>query len=834
MGVLLASSTTVTGTTYGANDSNRQAFVMSDGRRLAIYGTGTLSYQTSADGVTWSTAATIAGTNGTNQHVAAMVQVGNTIYVFQVGSAGNVIVCTYNTGTQLLTVSTPSLPSALTTLLTGATSLVAGYDSTNTRFYVASGNGSVLGVCACPTSFATAIALTAGSGHGGVQQPTGPGLATRDIAVIPGATASILVTTIQTTGVLVIPLTFDGTSFAAGSGELVAGGTIESAAAALDASNLLDVVWMTSAGQVMTAKRTGTAVYSTAQTIGASGNTSAPALSLTTNSGDLQVYYSSLAGQSNGEIYVASRKSGTWTQGVLFAGGDSSGYTLPRSSAAVSSNRADVLYQRGTAVYYAGNSGGSAPDTPVISAPSGNETSLTPTITAPYTNSAAPTDTQSAFEDQVKQGATVVWDSGKVTSTATSNVYGTNSNTGDSNYVAPGTLVYGTAYTVSRRYWDSILSPAQPSGWSTPVSFTPIQGGTATITSLSDNSIVVSSTPGTIQSPTFDSITASWTHPTSNAANAYQDTLYANDGVTVVAQTGVTTITGNLASGSSYTSSSWAVSGLSNGATYKLTRKYRDAVTGLWAESAQWTLTASWAGPAAPTGFAATAHPDLGTIVLTWTNPGTAASVIVQRSPTGANLWTTLASGNLIATLTDYAPLMTGFDYQVIAVNSLGIEGTAATASDVTLAANGAFGVCLVDSVNTAVVCWLGGITDWKQSTTFDDLNDVLTVVPLGSDTPIKSKRRMNYSSSKQREYAVFPTGPYGYNGTVIDQGITIATLRAMSLAYNPLWYRDVNGEAFYVQIENVERSSAQDGFPLRRVQFDMDQINSTAAPLTA
>lgn len=826
-GTLITTPATLADANQGGSlDGCRQMFVMSDGRRVAFYGAddtaGDLHIKTSSDGLIW-TAATSPAVLANVINLQQIVQNGDTLYLWWSHPAGQVYLTTvsYTAGSQTFS-ATQLLCWGWNPVPASPINLGAAWDPTYSTMHVAhSANGRV-SLAHGGNSFVSPV----------YPIYTGTSPVVRDVVRYTGAGAStILVLISDTSGLYVVPCTYNGTA-TYGAPEKVTGASITGAAASLDASNVLDVLYV-SGGGLYAVRRTGTSVYgATANLAAAVGSAS---LSLTPNGADLIVLFQSVVNYSSGELYLAWRTGGQWGPTRLLAGGDAGGYSLPKAAASLTSGRLDVIYQASGGVYYRSTLAGGAPDAPVISAPSGNVAGLTPSITGTCGNTGAPNDPIGAVEYRVTRvsDSVVMWDSGWITAGAINNVYGANSNTADPNYIAPQALSYGIAYSVAARCKDSFSLPAVAGAWSAGTSFTPQQAGTATIVSISDNSVVSNSSPATIQTPVLDNTVISWSHPAGHAASQYRRTLYAADGVTVVQQEAWTTIAGNLASGSQLTLPQWNMSLAANSTTYMLGLDLMDATSSVDNSATQWQLVSSWAPPAAPTGFTATPQPAAGYTALQWTNNPSGQSVLVQRAPHGTTNWTTLYNGSLRTALNDWADLAVAFDYQVINFDNKGVPSAPATASNITLGANGMFGMSIVDTTNTAVQVWLGVVDQWEDATKFEEPDDVLMFVPLGNDTPIQSFRNQDYQRAGQRQMLV-PVSGTDANGTVIPQATTIATLRALRKAHNPCLYRDIDGNTLYVTVSNVSRATANNMWPLKRVWFDLVEVAAPPTPLVS
>ena len=108
--------------------------------------------------------------------------------------------------------------------------------------------------------------------------------------------------------------------------------------------------------------------------------------------------------------------------------------------------------------------------------------------------------------------------------------------------------------------------------------------------------------------------------------------------------------------------------------------------------SLTYTVTASATAPGAPTGLTVGTVTET-TVALSWTVPSSTggASItdyVVQHSPTGAGTWTTFSDGTSTGTTATVTGLtaLTGYDFRVAAVNSVGTGSYSSTATGTTLA----------------------------------------------------------------------------------------------------------------------------------------------------
>jgi hypothetical protein len=616
-GNLVASSIAVANSTDGKSNDARQSFIMSDGRHLAIFGpdgSTSLQYATSADGVTWSAHASLNTVNGSNGTINSIVQAGNTLYAFGATTSSGlsqgplaclIEVWAYSTSTLLITTQN------YVSWALEVPQMIACYDAVNAVCHVATAGPGVI-------QMGTFIPATPSNTFGISTQTNVTSPVIRDIVCYTASgTTTVLVLYTAAGGLFLLPMTTysGGDYYTLGAIETITTQAVLGAAASLDAGNNLDVVYVAS-NNLYATRRTGTNVYGASVNI--AGAVLSGTISTVPNGSDLVVLYQSGANQGNGEIYLVWRTAGVWGNPTRFAGGDSGGYAMPKAAPVVSGGAVYAIYAASGSVYASSTLASNVSNAPTVTAPAGTESSLTPTVITVYNNPNAPTDTQSAFEVKVTSGATTMWDSGKVSQPSGSIGYGLNSNTSDPNYVAPVALAYGTTYTVTARTWDVINNTA--SAWSTAVTFTPQQGGTATITQIVDNGATLTATPATVSGATISSTTVSWSQAASHTATQYQGRLYANDGVTLLAATAWTLLTTALASGSTATLAPWSPA-MNNSTTYQYAVALQDGTTGLQSESAHWALNTVWTPPSPVTGLTVTPQPTTGNIVLTWTNP---------------------------------------------------------------------------------------------------------------------------------------------------------------------------------------------------------------------
>jgi hypothetical protein len=494
---------------------------MSDGRLVAIWkGSDDLLYRSSStDGVAWSTPASVSAGTGAHRAFIAAVQNGDTIYgvstvaftklwAFKMAYAAGA----FTDSSAEIVYTSIGLPPALN-------SARIVYDSVKTCLHaVVDAEGNVL-ICAIDTS----LRLIKDIAISGTLNPTSV-----EIAVDSAASPNVYVghQTGATVG-LVMPYTFNGTTYTAGTVETAVASalTVNSLSFALDQSALLDLFWVGSA-TLNTRKRTGVNTYGAVTTIIGSGVYQGPNTSLArTGNGnaDLFVIYEYTGNQAAGEIYQVKRLAGVWQTASLIAGGASTGWSRPSAISLIQSDgKAHMVYLTGnpaTALVYDGSLlNGNAPSASINNLPSGlANTSLTPTCSCTYKNTTA-SDALGKYRVLVTRvsDSVVMWDTGS-SGTAWSGSSITDGQTFAIVYAGTA-LVKGTSYSVQFSFWDSIGALAGP--LSAAVNFTVNDAPAIAITS--------SATPST-SGPT---ITWTYSQTLSHAQLSFEITVI-RAGVTV-------------------------------------------------------------------------------------------------------------------------------------------------------------------------------------------------------------------------------------------------------------------------------------------------------------
>lgn len=529
-------------------DQSPHVFAFTDGYEVAIYGRSSIadSYYAVYNGSAWNSTPTSLGTAfpaALSTANVALCQVGNTVYsLYSTGSVLSLRSFIWNPSTHSAT--TANVSSVSGTYSSDAVALV--WDSTHSCFYAALGNASS-GAVTLLTLDTSATILHTQTVNGYFTTPSGASACYGSYSLSfaqNGQSASTIVLVGNTGKLLPITTGTGGTITPTAMETWGPSSGIIGIDTAYNSSGAIDIVYsriVSTQNSLATIQRTGTATYSSITTIDSNTGTStsgalAPAIafsiSANASTGDLWVFYTSTANQANGEVYLAKRTSGTWATGYATAGGDSNGYKRPSCVGSFTSSGCDVIYAYGNyaagsgtayAVYAARQLNAATPNTPTGLTPTGT-TGLTasppvPSLAWTYSNTIA-TDTQGAYELVVTRTADshVMWDSGKVTSSAASGItYGGTSNTGDANYVAPTNLSYGVQYQWSVRVWDSVGNTN--SSYSTALTFTPQQSPQCSITG------VASPTGGTASPGSAASTLASAT-----AANATSLTVQSGKG----------------------------------------------------------------------------------------------------------------------------------------------------------------------------------------------------------------------------------------------------------------------------------------------------------------
>jgi hypothetical protein len=802
-----------------------QLWVTSDGYQHVLV--GTTVYSRSGAAGTWASTLTTPVTMGSATTINSVFQNGDSLsfFVFPVTSA--VLNChTYAWNTTTHAYGSTASGSINLNAVDASVSRWHDFDvrwnSTYSFWYAVAADDSGLWYAFSFDSAFTAVAHAASLPH--ISHP--PSVVR---LMAPAMSSATMIALELAPGIALCTVTpGTGGTVTVGPGELTAPASTNVADAAFDASGNLDIVYIQSPsdGHLFTYKRTGLNTFSSIITI-ASPPCAQPTLCYRTATDDLWVFFESTAAQPNGEIWVVKRTGGVWGGAFMVIGGDGAGYSLPNVAALTDGTTYHLLYGVGTTStkswYHDGIGAAATPNPPSGITPSGLIGTLTPTIGWTYANPVA-TDIQSAYEIKVINTGTsaTVWDSGKVTSAGTSVTYGTGSNTGDANYIAPVTLVYGTQYQVQVRTWDTGLNSV--SSFSTAVNFTAFQAPTATITQVVAAGTTSGSSPATIASPLFTT-SVSYSQAQSHGATGFTQTLYASDGVSVIATTSGTL---TLASGSSAALPAWTPSGIHNSTTYKLAVSLTDGTTGVAGISAQWTLTTAYTPPSPPTGLAVTVDNDNGLVTANWTNVGGPTSVTVYARPNGTTAWNVITSGSLRTSVVIFPPIGIAYDYAVTSMNATGVESAMTTQPNVPLLYKyGRYGVWLNDVTAPGVRNIALGLVDaWDSASKLHHNEDVLRFVPDGRSKPITSYGLADWWSASGRTYDV-PVADAGATGTTSASTI-LAQFGGILTSHNPLLYRDPDGAYKYVLIENFDRSTID--ITMKQVVFDLFETDYTPA----
>lgn len=813
---VLVSNTAIT--TFPYWTPSPWVYVMSDGYRVAIWGTtgGTYYALQTAAGAAWGAPVQFKTSNFFSQQSVPVNawQAGDNIHLF---SGGTVTILPYNA-------TSHSMGSLLSGYLNPPSSLAQNPGTTQaatggSAAYISS-SGLVYAGYSDPTTSGGALSasftlvdtgLTLSSG--GPQQ------------VIATSSYAYVLSLWPSTGwyldivSLVSPIT--------ATRESLGFDVARAVALSFDSSGYIDFVgYDLTTHNLITLKRLGAGSYSATTTLDSSGKAIGPPnLTYASGSGNLTVHYITTANQANGEVAVVQRANGYWTAPSIVngAGNDATGYTAVTAvQAPDGSNTQDLLYVNGTSTYglYSLNvPSGATPSAPTPGAPSGYIGTTSPTFNWTYNNPNSPTDVQSAYEIVVYQSSTLIWDSGKVVSGATSVPYGGSA------------LANGTQYTWQVRTWDTVLNSA--SAYSTSTAFTPEPPPSVALNSIYDSvDGTITTFPATIQSPAIR-VTGTPSGAVSSV-NAYTVLLYSSDGSTLIDSVNGT-LSPAVANGTAFTTATWTSGKIANLSTYKLAIRVQDSSTNLTGTSAQVQISTHYTPPGIVTNPTAAPVPDQGYVQLAWVNPSGAATITVLRSPAGTGVWTTLSSGSLISSLKDFPPLSTAFDYGIQAVGASGSVGTMALIRNVTLDGRyGRYYVWLNDiSTNVAGVMAnlltnsvaLGAVDDWDTGTGLDYNDDILEYVPIGRTRPITSFGRANYISVQGRQYWI-PATDGDAIGSTTGSG-TIALLQS-SLRQRPLLYRDADGRWAVITIRKLH--------PLRKdglhytVKFDITESDTSLA----
>lgn len=327
------------------------------------------------------------------------------------------------------------------------------------------------------------------------------------------------------------------------------------------------------------------------------------------------------------------------------------------------------------APWYYGYTVSATPGAPGIVSGSGNVSTTTPTLAWSY-NNAATGDPQGAYEVQVSRTSDnlLMWNSGKVSGSAISTVYGQNSNTSDTGYHAPAALSYGTEYTWIVSTWDSFNNAQSP--WSANTNFTPLQAPTVSIPSVIAGGQSVSA-GGNVGSTIID-VELAYTQSSNDPMASYQLALLASDGKTVLTQTQSISLATPIPTGQMYTTADWNImagssSAIVNGGTYyvQATVVSKQGLTA----TAMFKFVLNYAAPPAVLNHAGSVSSDNGSAAFSWYNPSdnlipngdveqasTGTTTYFQDNFASTGMWPTLsaspaaptASSNVLTIPTNY------------------------------------------------------------------------------------------------------------------------------------------------------------------------------------
>lgn len=800
-----------------ANGSTVAAF--SDGTWLALSEqSGTIHYHTSSDGgATWTDRGALPGSwSGLSVVIWAGVQTrGGTEYL--------IVWSTNGTTSTLISAAIPWTSGTLGTAVTG-TYDVAGWrnpaaamvwDAGHGVFHVLIDAAPALYVAAVDVNLPGATLITTSAQVSLYLTTT----SARDIAV-SGASVLITLSDGYRGQIDLLPIAYISGSYSINPAALeqVATGT-GAHHITVDNDGKAVLCYVDAGSTLQYCRRTGSLTYTTPRALGSVSPTqSVFTVAHDAGTDDLWVAWTTAASETNGEIMAARRTGGNWQAVVTFAGGDASGYQWPRLSLAASSSAFGLTWLKGTGTTreldFGAASPAAAPSKPT-NLTSGSVAGLAPTLHADYLNTAV-SDPQKYAQRQLYDatGVTLILDTGQVATTSPDWAY-------------PGTpaLVYDTNYQWRARYWDSLSAGGSgtASTWSDFATITPRRAGTVTGVDVR-NAGVVSTTTITGTSITAD---FTWNQTDSHDASAYQLILTQADGVTAICQTAVTTLSPVLASGGSFTTAAFALTGITNGESVCLVVAVTDATSGLVTKSAPLALTIAFAPPPAPTGFLATPDDLTGIVTLTWTNPSEAVAVEVQYKRSADAAWTEYSSGTLIATVPFPANTTLAYDYRVRVIDDRGVPSDWATVVNVTLDMQaGVFGVWLYDLDDTSQSAAIGAADDLSVFE-LDNMEDEKGFVPMGRSTWVSSFGPTDYDEGTQFKVFIPGSQPDGHGGT-IDGNATKDTLKAMK--HHRLLYTEPNGTREYVRLTAFKRAPVGGGhwyvmFTLRQTEAPADAL---------
>lgn len=329
-----------------------------------------------------------------------------------------------------------------------------------------------------------------------------------------------------------------------------------------------------------------------------------------------------------------------------------------------------------------------------------------------------------------------------------------------------------------------------------------------------DPVVELNSVVAALTAPTF-TLDIEVTQGQGHALNAYQLELYASDGLTLLTSTAL--IPSTAASGTLFTTASVAWQAyMLNGGTYKLGVVVVDGTTGASWASPLWTVTLAEIVPGTVTGLTPTISSAAGTIALAWTNGSNTASNNLYYRENGDTAWTLIpaGSGTLRTTATIWGPLTIGQDYAVSGVSVYGVEGSLAVLSNQVIPVRwGTYGVWLnqlpdpdnyVATIGNlaAVQAALGLIdgTDWQNASLWADIEDELSVVPVGRSEPTTNFGKTDYAEAVGRKYYLIDDTQAGVTVTARSVIKALRQMRGVNNNFGCL-YRDFRGDLRYVQM---------------------------------
>lgn len=799
-------------------------FAMSDGTRLAVWqGANGVVYAIRSTGGVWAAPVAIAGVSG-NLNAYGLGQNGNVVSLFgNTLSGGSVAQIKLSYAAGAVTVSATSY-SGINDYLASIDVL---YNTTLSSWIIAGISSG--------TSRVEIVQVNESSGTvGQIVTLNGISGAPRVHLTSSGPASNVLYLSYQQSGasLFVAPVTISGTTLSLGTPEAAYPGCTDYSAE-IDASGNLDLVVLdertNGLHSIVAVKRLGVNSYSSPITLyGNTQGATPPVTNYDSPSGNLTVYVQSLANQSNGELLSIQRTGGTWGAAQTTIGGDALGYGSPSANRYTVSGTSEYLYLSGTttvALNYNGAANGSTPTVPVPVSPSGNIAGLLPNF---LWNSANPTpsDLPVAREILVQRvsDSVTMWDTGRIT-------------TGDNHSIIYSTtatgLAYGIQYRWQAREWDTVLN--SPSAYSTAMSFTPQSPPVETITGVTNNGVVVAS-GGDIATTTI-AVTTSHTQSGGNSAAQVNLVFLADDGVTVLGQTGFTALSPAITSGASFTITSDLSNGgtvaLANGTYYRVRVDVIDS-TGLTASSGTFRLHTAWTPPAPVTGLSALPNPVTGTVRLSWQIPTgtTALKVYTRRSPLPGHTpepWIPFQGVGLVSRLTVYPLLLTKIDYAVQTFNAQGVNGALEILPSVILHLlfGRSYTAWITNTVNPSTSVPVGLANDAGSASTWQHVTAPISSIFEGHTSPTTDYLPTSYYTAIGRKYLVFALDTD--NSTSLAWRDVRAALTTMD-GGNLVLYRDMDNHAYICTLTNFVEGQAD--AVSYNVSFDLISTTIALNPL--